>query len=333
MTSRVFRSVISEVNLRAKTHQIGMLQEIRKDLKGLKRLPSQTIFTSQTTFDEWAFHHGGREELQFNLGIERFNNVDELRYGVAFSFGTSRSLPNIDVLIPKVKLFNDFMQLYKEKYADMRMWHYTSEGQRSSNYMPTSISPELVTKDVFIFLGNKQPLVRLDYEFLLNDLDKLLPLYKYIESGGNLQPSLVPFEFRPGGTPKKPSAVVSQVQRELDINLRHNVLQEALHRRLAERYSAENVGDDLKSGVGIIDVVVRREGKYWFYEIKTAHSPRFCLREAVGQLLEYAFWPGSQEATRLIVVGETALDKEGKKYLHTLRERFSLPIEYEQIVP
>ncbi|MCD4738059.1 MAG: hypothetical protein K8R89_02215 [Anaerolineae bacterium] len=336
MTSKDFRSIISEVNLRAHTHLIGMLQEIRKDLRGLKRLPAQTIFTSLTTSDEWAFHHGGRKELQFNIGIERFDNIDELRYGVAFSFETSQSLPSIDVLIPKVKLFNDFMQLYSEKYADMRMWHYTRDG-RSSDYMPISILPELVTENVFIFLGKRQPLVRLDYELLLNDLDRLLPLYKYIESGGSSQPILVattaPFEFRPGGTAKKPSAIVSQVQRELNINLRHNVLQEALHRRLAERYGAENVGDEQQSGIGTnIDVVVRREGEYWFYEIKTAHSPRACLRQAIGQLLEYAFWPGTQEATRLIVVGETALDEEGAEYLHTLRERFSLPIEYEQIV-
>ena len=43
-------------------------------------------------------------------------------------------------------------------------------------------------------------------------------------------------------------------------------------------------------------------------------------------------WPGAQEAVRLIVAGENALDKEGEEYLRCLRNRFSLPIEYEQIV-
>jgi hypothetical protein len=36
MTSKDFRSIISEVNLRAKAHPIGTLREIRKDLKRLK---------------------------------------------------------------------------------------------------------------------------------------------------------------------------------------------------------------------------------------------------------------------------------------------------------
>lgn len=112
----------------------------------------------------------------------------------------------------------------------------------------------------------------------------------------------------------------------------HNELQEALYRWLVSLYGAEHVGTELPSGVGTsVDVVVCRTDGYWFYEIKTGHSPRACLREAVGQLLEYAFWPGAQEATRLIVVGETAMDKDAEEYLGRLKKRFALPIEYEQI--
>lgn len=190
---------------------------------------------------------------------------------------------------------------------------------------------------VFIFLGKRQPLSQLDYEQILNNLDRLLPLYRYVESDGKLQ--LVPvvtvdkFTFHSGCTSKISSTAATQAQKELDIDLRHNVLQEALHHQLAEKYGAENVGTELQSGVGTsVDVVVQHTDEYWFYEIKTSRSPRACIRQALGQLLEYAFWPGSQNASRLIVVGETALDGEGSIYLHTLKERFSLPIEYKQIV-
>lgn len=268
-------------------------------------------------------------------GIERLGDADELRYGVAFSLETSQTLPKIDVLIPKVKLFNDFMQMYPEQYADMRMWHYY--GQRSLDYMPASIPPELITNGVFLFLGKRQPLERLDYEAILNCLDRLLPLYKYIEGGGALPPiptiTAVPFEFRAGPAPRTPSARASLAERELDINLRHNVLEEALYHRLADEYGAKNMRAEQPSGAGtIIDVVVRHKGKFHFYEIKNAQSPRACLRQALGQLLEYAFWPGAQVATRLVVVGEAALDEEGTEYLGTLKRRFSVPVEYEQLV-
>lgn len=334
VADKLLDSIVSEINLRAKEHSIGELQEIRKGLKGKQRL-RQGIFPKPAR-EDWVFHYGGREELQFNVGFERVDGIDELRYGVAFSLQTSKWLPKIDVLIPKARLFNDFIQLYPDKYADMRMWwHY--RGERSSDYVPTSIPPELITEGIFIFLGKRQPLGGLDYELILDDLDRLLPLYKYVESSGGLQPisavTIVPFAFRPGCTIKPSSTIASQVQRELDISLRHNELQEALYRQLADKYGAENVGTELSSGVGTsVDVVVRQEDEFWFYEIKTAFSPRACLRQALGQLLEYSFWPGSQEATRLIVVGEAALDEGGEEYLITLRKRFSLSLEYEQII-
>jgi len=227
MVAKDFKSLVWEINLKAKTHPIGGLSGIRKDLKGKRQLP-RDIFPKSTTFDTYAFHYGGRKELQFNIGMDIDN---ELRYGVAFSLETNQSLPSIDVLIPKIKLFNDFIRLYSEEYVDMRMWHYKNES-RSTDYMLVPISSDLVTEGVFIFLGKRQKLNRLDYGLLLNDLDRLLPLYRYVESNGNLQPvSAVveePFKFRPGFTPKESATVITQVQKELDVSLRHNVLQEAL---------------------------------------------------------------------------------------------------------
>jgi hypothetical protein len=240
------------------------------------------------------------------------------------------------LLVPKIKLFNEFIELYPEQFADMRMWHYRG-AEPKGDYVPTSIPPELISEGEFIFLGQRQSLDHLNYDILLDCLDRLLPLYKYTESCGNLQPisaiEVEPFKFVPGFTVKVSSTKASLAARELDINLRHNVLQKALYDRLARQYGADNVRTELPSGAGTsIDVAVCHEREFLFYEIKTAHSPRACLRQALGQLLEYSFWPGSQEAARLIVVGETPLDKEGAKYLRKLRKRFSLPIEYEQVV-
>jgi len=103
---------------------------------------------------------------------------------------------------------------------------------------------------------------------------------------------------------------------------------------MISEYGRDNVADEHSSGLGTkIDVGLRRgKGAYWYYEIKTASSPRVCLREAFGQLLEYAYWPGAREADRLIICGERPLDKDGEKYLRQLRNRFQLPIEYQQII-
>jgi len=72
--------------------------------------------------------------------------------------------------------------------------------------------------------------------------------------------------------------------------------------------------------------VVKMNNEFWFYEIKTALTPRACLREAIGQLLEYGFWPTTQEPSRFIVVGEGLIDEDGQEYLRRLKKRFSLPV-------
>ena len=99
--------ITKELNSRARAHAVGALQEVRVTLKRLDRQSGQNIFSSQTTHDEWASHHGGRSELQFNVGMENVSDTAELRHGVAFSFETSRTLPSIDVLVPKVGHFNE----------------------------------------------------------------------------------------------------------------------------------------------------------------------------------------------------------------------------------
>jgi hypothetical protein len=302
------------------------------------RKPGSNIFSSQTIHSDWAFHHGGRSELQFNIGIESDDDRKTLRHGVAFSFDPSQTLPAIDVLIPKVRLFNDYLQLYPELYADMRMWHYR-EGRRSSDYAPGPILPELVSPGTFVFLGKRQESDRIDYSVILNDFDRLLPLFCYVEGSGSEDCSQrngkLEFRFTPGcNMDKRLASTAALAERELNINLKHNLMQAVLCRELISEFGPENVADEHLSSLGTkIDVVVRRnEDEYWYFEIKTAKSPRACLREALGQLLEYAYWPGANEAKRLIVCGETRIDNAGAEYLRQLQQKFALPIEYRQIV-
>jgi hypothetical protein len=335
-TSFDIEPIAHAINARAKPYEIGSLQTIRKDLHGFTKRPGTNIFSGQTIHPHWAFHHGGRSELQFNIGLEDHTGEQELRHGVAFSFELSQALPSIDVLVPKARLFGEYLQLYPDLYADMRMWDYR-DGDRSGDYPPRPVMPELIRTGCFVFLGKRQPVGAIDYGEILTDFDRLLPLYRFVESGGRELRELKPgngFEFNAGCSEKASAANASLAERELNINLRHTLLQAALCERLVKQYGAENVADEHASGLGTkIDVVLRRSAnEFWYYEIKTALSPRACIREALGQVMEYAYWPAANEATRLIICGETALDDDGAAYLKTLRERFQLPVIYEQIV-
>jgi hypothetical protein len=328
-------TLANSLNAESGSYAIGNLQALRKEIKGFTRRPGSSIFSDQTITDDWAFHHGGRAELQFNIGHD--SGGDEVRHGIAFSFETSQTLPNIEVLRPKVRLFNEFLELYPDKYAHMRMWYWDENG-RSDDQMPSSIPSERIKNGVFVFLGLIQPTKNVNAHKILRDFDDLLPLYTYVESDGTTQPVDVlkpkPFKFVHGCTVKKLKTSAKSKSDPVNVSLRHNAMQLALYKLLCDKHGKKNVGTELATGNGTrVDVVLKQVDKYWFYEIKTYHSPRACIRDAIGQLLEYSHWPNGLSAGRLVVVGENKLDADGKQYLADLRSLYSLPIDYIHVKP
>jgi hypothetical protein len=57
-------------------------------------------------------------------------------------------------------------------------------GGRSADYAPSAILPEFVRPGPFVFLGKRRSVARIDYDEILADFDRLLPLYAYVKSGG-----------------------------------------------------------------------------------------------------------------------------------------------------
>lgn len=320
--------IADEINNKAKDYKVGSLQKLRKKIGGLSRVPSSHLFDQRTVFEEWGWHYGGRKELQFNIGIEGAY----LRYGVAFSLECSQSLPTIDVLIPKIALFNEYLSEHNEKYSDLRMWHY--EGGRSNDYMVSSIPQELVREGTFIFLGGKQDISCIDYSLILETLDRLLPLYLFTESAIpeiNINNKFNEFQFKPGCTVKPSYTSGTSAEKILNIQLKHNDYQYRLYKELVKKHGAENVGTEVSVNGASIDLVVKKNDRYWFYEIKTASTAKGCIRQALGQILEYSYWPGYQPAERLVIVGEPAADKEETEYIEYLRNTFGIPIEYRAV--
>ena len=331
------RKIAEELNQRASNHQIGKLQEIRADLKRKRKL-GKDIFSAKTIIEKnnYAFHNGGRTELQFNIGLEEGNSgMNFLRHGIAFSLQLSRSLTSIELFVPKIYLFNDYIRCNPTLFQDMSMWHYV-DSKYSGDREPMPIQDDLIKENVFIFLGQRTQLKNIKYENILDDFDRLLPLYICVEGGGRSdflpRSPIKNFNFYPGHTRKPSSTTATSRSQQHHVNLRHNDLQEKLYTKLVANYGKKNVGTNhhLPYG-GEVDVILKTQEGYWFYEIKTSPSPLQCIREAIGQLLEYSFRPEGQEAKRLIVVGEGKIDAEGETYIQLLRERFGLPISYEQV--
>ena len=84
------------------------------------------------------------------------------------------------------------------------------------------------------------------------------------------------------------------------------------------------------SGTTIDGLATRYDDEVTFYEIKTGSSVRSSIRQALPQLLEYAFWPEEQRADKLIIVSQLPITADAKRYLRFLRKQFKLPISYKQ---
>jgi hypothetical protein len=126
--------------------------------------------------------------------------------------------------------------------------------------------------------------------------------------------------------------LATRAELTLNIELRHNAIQRRLYEALVEEHGEDCVGIEYEArGGGRVDAIVRTASERVLYEIKTASTARACVREALGQLLDYGCWPGRDQATRLVIVGAAATTEEVRRFLDRLSGLVPLRIEYRQV--
>jgi hypothetical protein len=118
-----------------------------------------------------------------------------------------------------------------------------------------------------------------------------------------------------------------------NISYRHNVLQGHLYELLCSQFGKDAVRTELPTGTGgFADAVVRRsDTQFDLYEIKVAATATDAVRQAMGQLLEYAYRRGGLEPARLVVVAEPVLDDVTEAFMQRMREEFGLNLVYFRI--
>jgi len=155
----------------------------------------------------------------------------------------------------------------------------------------------------------------------------------FLDSSPDVRPATL-LVFSPGHTPRKTGTVpISPSQLGGKAALLHNALQTALYEALAKKHGTDFVRTELPTGHGTsIDVVVKTPSDCWFYEIKVAKSLKASIRQAIPQLLEYAYWRADNKvADRLYIAARFPMTKDAEAFLALLRDRFNLPIYYHQI--
>jgi hypothetical protein len=111
----------------------------------------------------------------------------------------------------------------------------------------------------------------------------------------------------------------------------HARMQEKLMKELAVEYPNANI----RREEDFVDVEVRTLSERILFEIKSDLEPRSVIRQALGQILEYAYYPTREETlpVKLVIVGRGRLSDAARSYLNRLKQEFHLPIEYRVVNP
>lgn len=312
-------------------HQMSNFQSLRMKMKGLEQSRTYKIFSKITTNDKWAFHDGGRSEIQYNIGLDNGG----IRYGLAFSLEPSQTLPDPTVLFHKVYRLNYLIEEMPELFEGMSLWAWHN-GERT-DYPNMCIPQRIITGNSFIFLGKECSPETIDVHEILRTFDQMLEIYVRIEGGIEENPiergnETAVFSFNPSEHRLPREYSFDSTERKIVVKARHSQIQNKLIEELKRDFGDANVSVEQRLGYSEIDVVVKEDGEFIFYEVKVASSLKRVIREALGQLMEYSYYEAMKIAKKLVIVSDYPLDDKNGAYLEFLRREFNLPVEYKQII-
>lgn len=189
---------------------------------------------------------------------------------------------------------------------------------------------------------------------VLRDFDRLLSLYLHVESGGSIfgghvagigNPTVALSVaealagsgkswldgFKAGHTPYAGLATASFSERTVEVSLRHNYLQSLIFSALEVEFGCEHVTTELRSSSGgEIDFAILFGDTRILAELKVSSLARWCIRDAVGQLLEYGYFREFNSPSELWVLGVGACTQDDTAYLEVLRSKLGVPLFYRQ---
>jgi len=140
----------------------------------------------------------------------------------------------------------------------------------------------------------------------------------------------IKLDFRPGKAKNKSSYTVSRKKGKREVKSLHVEILDYLYNKRLEKTNKERLSVEKSSVNGkIIDLLEKvGDSKFIFYEVKTSNSGLTNIRDAIGQILEYALIDEKIIAQMLIIIGPARLNKTEKRYLERLKQNISIEIKY-----
>jgi len=286
------RSISAEVAKKKASLKNGYLDSLVSMQSEIKLIPVYEI-------------NHGKEEAAFIFSINMPNN----RCAVIFENVSNDAATATWVFVTKIENYEPCINLVFDYFTD-----YAVFKKRFSLRQKTVNPPEKFKAENYVFI---------DHDDLRQWLKKLNTILEQA-------PELSEIQFVPGLHIPKSSETRKGHNETITTKHLHNQLIRKLYDKLCGKYGEANVGTENRVGTKRVDVLVKGDGYYDLYEIKTAANAYDCVKEAFGQLFLYAFLSCSR-VRKMVVVGTSEAPKEFEQYLATQRKNNSLQLYYMKV--
>jgi hypothetical protein len=135
-------------------------------------------------------------------------------------------------------------------------------------------------------------------------------------------------KFKSGHNPKFVGTIDVKSSSQRKATLIHNKIQNEVYKILLTEFHGNEIGTEVPTNIGSVDIARKLPDSFVFYEIKTSQSIKTNIRQGLSQLLEYAYWNQIANVSELVIIGPCPSTDSSKKYLTKLRTEFKIPIYY-----
>lgn len=283
--------------------------EVAKKKVSLKNGYLDSLVSMQSEIElipVYEINNHGKKEAAFIFSINMPNN----RRAVIFENVSNDAATATWVFVTKIGNYEPCINLVFDYFTD-----YTIFKKRFSLRLKTVNPPEKFKAENYIFI---------DHDDLRQWLKKLNTILEQAPEPSEIQ-------FVPGLHIPKSSETRKGHNEAITTKHLHNQLIRKLYDKLCNKYGEANVGTENRVGTKRIDVVVKGDGYYDIYEVKTAENAYDCVQEALGQLFIYTVLSCHSNIRKMVVVGMSEAPKEFEQYLSTQRKSNSLQFYYMKV--
>ena len=138
------------------------------------------------------------------------------------------------------------------------------------------------------------------------------------------------FNFISGRNSHKKSYKKRVDKQESEIQRRHGIITDDLYDYLiAEGYQELDISiEKTKLGNLTVDAVIKSREEFILFEVKTSNNLCSNVRQAIGQLLEYAYLDPNVFIQKLVIVGPGKPNMLEKTYFDRIKGVLNVPLEY-----